>query len=368
MWKKFLKKVTNRLPLRKCTEAFCMSKNKLLVMITVLLTVGLIYGLKHRQHTTGTDNDAILVEVDDVKQGVIPIDARAIGTLVAAQNVQITPEVAGHVSQVLFKDGSFVQQGTPLIHFDDAVYQAKLQSAKANLLFSERNYHRMILLGKRGAIAKQAIDQAEADLEEKKAIAAESQVMVNKMLLNAPFAGVLGKSQVGPGDYVTVGQGLVALTDIHHLRVEYTVAEKYLPVLKLNQNVTITTSAFPGRTFQGRVTFISPTINVTDRTVALYADVPNQNGLLAPGMFVNVTQSLGHQEHAVLVSAMSILPTIDGQQVFKIINNKAIAVPVEVGQRTLNNVQIIQGLAVGDKIVTAGQQKLKDGMTIKIKI
>ena len=126
---------------------------------------------------------------------------------------------------MLFKDGMFVQQGQSLIQLDDTVHKAKSDSSKANLLYSETNYKRNVLLGKRGAISQQAIDQALADLKEKQAAAQENQVTLNKMLLVAPFDGVLGKCMVNVGDYVTAGQQLVALTDIKHLRVEYSVPE-----------------------------------------------------------------------------------------------------------------------------------------------
>lgn len=345
-----------------------MLRKKWLIALLLLVSVlGMTYVFKHHHKILAQTKDAILVEVAQVTQGDIPIESHAVGTLVAAKNIQITPEVAGIVSQVLFKDGAFVKRGTPLIQFDDAVYKAKLQSTRADLIYSEANYKRMVLLGKHGAVAKQAIDQAAADLQEKKAAAEESQVMVNKMLLNAPFDGVLGKCGVSPGTYVTVGQGLVSLTDIYHLRAEYALAEKYLASLKLGQAVTITTSAFPGRAFKGWVSFISPTINVSDRTIALYAEVPNENGLLVPGLFVNVIQSLGQEKQALLVPSTSLMPTIDGQQVFKMIHNQVFARSVIVGQRTMDNVQILAGLSAGDGIVIAGQQKLKDGMQVEVK-
>lgn len=344
---------------------FIKSRKRTWAIITIAL-VAAFYVIKHHHNSQPIMQDKVQVDVEQVKSGSIPIEAHVIGTLVAAKNVQITPEMVGHVAKIYFQDGGvWVKQGTPLVQLDDTSYRAKLESDKANLTYSEVDYHRKVLLGKQGAVSQQAIDQALADLKTKKAAVAESQVEVSKMLLVAPFDGALGKFNISPGDYVTIGQKIVALTDIMHLRVEYSISEKYLSQLKLGQKVRMTTSAYPQETFTGDVKFISPTINNEDHTISLYADVNNDQRLLTSGLFVDLTQELGTENNALIVSEASLVPTIDGQQVYKIINGKALAVSVAIGQRVRNSVQIISGLSVGDNIVIAGQEKLKDGALVQ---
>ncbi|HSW68574.1 MAG TPA: efflux RND transporter periplasmic adaptor subunit [Gammaproteobacteria bacterium] len=335
-----------------------------LVLLVVMICFFVVH---HRRSHQAMPEDRVPVEMKQASLGNIPIEAHVIGTLVAAKHVQITPETAGHVAKMYFQDGGIlVKQGTPLVQLDDTTYRAKLESDKANLTYSEVDYNRKVLLGKQGAISQQAIDQALADLKTKKALVQQSEVDVSKMLLVAPFDGVLGKFNVSPGDYVTVGQQIVSLTDIIHLRVEYSVSEKYLSQLKLGQKVNVTTSAYPQNVFVGTVVFISPTINNEDHTISLYADVLNDQRLLTSGLFVNVTQELGMENNALIIPADSLVSTIDGQQVFKIINDKVEAVPVTIGQRIQNAVQVTSGLSAGDKIVVAGQQKLKDGSLIQV--
>src|SRR5690606_29306845 len=121
-----------------------------------------------------------------------------IGTL-SAKSVMITPELAGHVVAVNVPDGVSVKKGDTIIQLDDEIYQAKLASAKAQLTYSKDNYDRMVLLGKQGAIAKQAIEQASADYQQRKAEVDEDKVMLAKMRLVAPFDGVIGKVNVSPG-------------------------------------------------------------------------------------------------------------------------------------------------------------------------
>lgn len=338
------------------------------IVVLIAIACGLFFYFHHAaHHSTAPAEEAVVVDAARVTQGNIPIQAHAIGTLVAANNVQITPEIAGHIEKIFFADGGvFVKKDTPLIQLDSASYQAQAESDKANLLYSQTDYQRKVHLGAQGAISRQAIDQALADLKTKQAAAQQSAVALKKMLLRAPFDGVLGKINVSPGDYVTVGQSLVSLTDIQHLHVEYSVSEMYLPQLKIGQTIYLTAAAYPGKKITGTVSFISPTINTTDRTIALYAEVPNVERALTAGLFVNVVQELGMENQALLVPAASLVPTIDGQQVYKIVNNHVQAVTVTIGQRLQNTVQILSGLQPNDVIVVAGQQKLKEGMLVKI--
>lgn len=361
----FLKMTSHRPHQHIYIEDYFMNKRKSIIIATLVILS--VWGIiKYRSGHANYQPQTVWVAASAVKETTLPLETRAIGTLVA-RSVDITPEVAGHVDKILFKDGTFVTKGTPLIQLDDAVFQAQYQSAKAQLGLSESNYKRSILLIKYGAITKQAVDQAAADLKEKQAIADESAVRMQKMLLTAPFDGVIGKSNVNPGDYVNIGQKLVSLTDVKHLRVEYNISERRLASLKLGQHVKITAAAYPGKTFDGVVSFISPTINISSRSLALYADVPNDNQLLAPGMFVNVVQGLGTETKVVMIPARSLVPVSDGEQVYKIVDGKAFAIDVLIGQRKADDVQITAGLSPGDVVITDGQIKVRNGMPVKIK-
>lgn len=343
-----------------------MKKKMIIVSLLIFLALSISFVIKYRSQTDAAEANLIWVKAIKVKETSLPLEAAAIGTLVA-RSVEITPETPGHVKNILFHDGSFVKQGTPLIQLDDAIYKAKYEFSKAQLSYSENDFKRKTLLGKQGAIAKQAIDQADADLKEKRANALENAVMVDKMNLTAPFDGMVGKSKVNPGDYVTTGQSVVTLTDTKHLRIEYNVPEKYLPALKLGQTVKITTSTYPGKIFTGQVSFISPTINTDNRSVPLYAEVANGDNALAAGMFVNVSHSLGIEEHVLMIPARSLVPILEGVQVYKVVEGKAFAIKVEIGKRTEENVQILQGLSPGDIVITDGQLKVKNNVLVKIK-
>ncbi len=345
-----------------------MRLKKRLIIVGILAVIAGYVVFNHYQSSAYPHPDATFVKVDKVKQGSIPVEVQSVGTLVAANNIQIAPEIAGTVAKVLFQDGEFVKQGTPLIQLDDAVYQARFASVQADYQLSETTYDRMSILAKKGIISKQDMEKAAADLKEKAAAEQENKVNLNGMLLTAPFDGMVGKSKVSPGDYVSVGQALVSLTNIRHLHVEYNIPEKYLGLIQMGQEISVTATAFPGKVFKGKVAFISPTINTQDRTITLYAEIPNESLTLRSGLFVNVTQSLGADDTALLVPAKSLMATIDGHQVYKVVNGKAQSVPVEIGLRTTDSVQILKGLTANDAVVTEGQEKIRDGADVAVKL
>lgn len=341
------------------------SKKMIIALIFIVFITGWLV-VKYHNRSAATSSEPIWVNASKVKQVSLPLEVQALGSVVA-RSVEIMPEVSGHVKEIFFQDGTYVKAGTVLIQLDDAIAKAQYESAKAKLAYSKSDYERKAILGKQGAIAKQAIDAALADYKEKKAEADQSEVMLNKMKLLAPFDGMIGQGKINLGDYVSIGQSLVTLTDTKHLRVEYTVAEKFLPLLKLKQQVKLTASAYPGKTFYGIVSFISPIINKDNRSISLYASVANDNNLLAAGMFVNVMQALGTEESALMIPARSLVPILDGEEVYKIVDGKAYAVTVLIGTRTEKNVQITQGLSANDTVITDGQLKVKNNQSVKVK-
>jgi membrane fusion protein (multidrug efflux system) len=225
----------------------------------------------------------------------------------------------------------------------------------------------MLPLGKKGFIAKDTLEKAEAELKKKKAEMEENAVLLQHARLIAPFDGAVGKCKVNEGEFINAAQSIVTITDTKNLRVEYNLPEKSLPSLKIGQDVKISSAAYPGKTFTGKVSFISPTINVENRSIALYAEVINASNELASGMLVNVEQALGINEHALMIPARSLVPVLDGQQVFKVVNGKASATNVVIGKRTENEVQIVSGLSAGDQVITDGQMKVRNTMPVKIK-
>ena len=335
------------------------------IVIIVLLVVIVI--LVQRSTTTTTINILpISVETAAVKQQTIPVNITALGSLVADQQIDVSPEVDGQVAKVAFKDGQAIKAGQVLFQLDDAVARAQLAAAQAKLRLSKENFARNQKLLAQDALSQQALDQASEELAENKANTDQQRLLVEKMRLTAPFSGTVGSRTANIGQYVSVGQTLVTLVNTNSLKVIYHVPEVYLSQLKLGQTVEITSDALPGEKFSGTVNYISPAIDVATRTVEVHATVPNDAQQLAPGMFVRVEQELSERQKALLVPDTALVSTISGSKVYIAEKGRAVEKLVKVGVRLDNQVELTAGLTVKDKVIIAGQQRLHDGSAIEI--
>lgn len=318
----------------------------------------------------GSDKNSIkpiLVEVAIAKNGSIPKQVESVGSLSASQEVNVSSEVDGRITQIFFKDGQFVAKDMPIIQLNNSKAKADLESAQTSLQLSERTYERYKLLFKEGGISQQDLDQQRSDVESKEAAVKNMITALNQKQIAAPFDGELGAFQVNEGAYITAGQSLVHLVNKTKLKVEYAIPEFFLPQLKVKQSVLVSVDSYPGQTFAGEVTFISPVIDKLTRRVSVQATVPNEEGILLPGMFAHISQIISDGQEALVIPEQAVIASLQGFTVYKVMDGKAIAVKINIGERYNGQLEVKSGLAVGDVVVIAGQQKLDDGVSVAIK-
>lgn len=321
---------------------------------------------KSTQATATNDGQpAIVVNVSKVVSGDIPNTIEALGGLTAMQKVTISAETSGRVSVINFKNGQQVAKGMPIVQLDNQQAEADYQSAVTAYHLASQKYERSKTLVDE-AISKQALAVLKADVATKQAAVQSKLADLNEKEVVAPFSGTLGAFSVQVGDYVNAGVPLVTLVNSSVLRADYNLAEDVLPQLKHGQLVAVTTSAYPHKKFYGTVTFISPTISQDSRMVAVQAQINNKNNLLAPGMFVRISQQVGEIKNAILIPSAAVSADIKGYFVFVVKGNKVVQTYIKTGMHSGTNTQVLQGLDVGETIVVAGQQKLQDGSTIEI--
>jgi membrane fusion protein (multidrug efflux system) len=175
---------------------------------------------------------------------------------------------------------------------------------------------------------------------------------------------VLGLRQVSVGDFVQAGDDLVSLVDLDPLKVDFRIPEIALAALRVGQEVAVSVDALPGETFIGSVYAIDPEVDVNGRAVILRASIDNRSGQLRPGLFARVSLVLERKSDALLVPEEAIVPQGEKQLVYTIVDGTATLVPVETGDRHAGRVEIVSGLAPGDRVVTAGQMKLRPGAKV----
>jgi len=309
---------------------------------------------------------SIPVEAEIVGTQPIVDTIRAIGTLRADQSIIVRSEVPGIVVKIGFSESTPVTKGQLLIKLDDTITRAELQQAESSFNLAQRNYDRASELARTGAGATRTRDEAQAAFEASRAALALSRARLEKTAINAPFAGIVGLRKVDIGAYITIGQDLVSLDAIDLVTAEFDVPERYLRFLKTGRRIEVEADALPDRKFEGEITAIDPRIDPDGRSLAVRAQIPNPDGTLKPGMFTRVSVIVDQRDKAVVISEQAIVPQGDQISVYRIIDNKAVITPIKLGLRSFGKVEVVQGLQLGETIITAGQLKVQNGSVVRI--
>jgi len=315
----------------------------------------------------GTASGALMtVEATKVTRQALPQMITAVGSLRSDESVTLRPEVAGRVDAILFKEGQNVSKGMTLVRLDPAINKAEVQQAKANLVLAKSKYDRAVELSQRNFISGQAKDEAENNLRVAESAVALVEARLAKTEIKAPFSGVIGLRVVSVGDYVKEGADMVNLESIDPLKVDFRVPETYMRQVQPGQTLTVTLDALPGKSFDGKVLAVNPLVDAAGRAVVIRAIVRNADTSLRPGMFTRVNLITKDAKDALVIPEQAIVPQGDEQFVFKIVDGKVARVKIDIGQRRDGKVEVLKGLDFNDLVVTAGQLKLRDGMSVTI--
>jgi membrane fusion protein, multidrug efflux system len=319
-----------------------------------------------------------LAQAEDTKSAAVPVEAAkvvaaplseqvtAVGTLLSNEAVTVSSEIPGRLKEIHFQEGQPVEKGAPLFTLDDSVYRAQLDDAEAKLKLAEQTNKRTSTLFSNKYATAQSADEATSNLAVSTAATELARVQLEKTRIVAPFSGIVGLRHVSVGEYITAGQALVNLEAIDPVKADFRVPEKFLPAIRVGQTIRIKVDAFPDASFEGKVYAIDPKLDVSGRSLLVRALVPNNDQRLRPGLFARVTVLLQLKEDALSVPEQAIVPQGDSQYVFKIVDGKAKLTEVVTGTRREGRVEIVEGLSVGDEVVTAGQLKIRDGSAVSV--
>ncbi len=296
----------------------------------------------------------------------LPQSITAVGSLRSDESIIVRPEVAGRISTFGFGEGQRVTRGSLLVRLDPAINEAEVEQARANLKLAKSKFDRAVDLARSNFISGQAKDEAENNLRVAEAALQLAQAKREKMDIRAPFSGIIGLRQVSIGDYVKEGSDLVNLESIDPLKVDFRVPELYLKQVKVGQTLQVSLDALPGKTYQGTVFAINPLVDAAGRSIVIRAQVKNADTSLRPGMFARVRLITERRQDSLVVPEQALVPQGSEQYVFRIVDGKAQRVKVDIGQRRDAKVEVVQGLAVDDVVVTAGQQRLRDGVAVRV--
>jgi multidrug efflux system membrane fusion protein len=315
------------------------------------------------------------VSVAAAKSEVIPNLLIAVGDLAAVHQVNVTSDVNGRVTDILFEAGSSVKAGAPLLQLFDAPDQGDLASFKAQATGAQMALDRAKQLAARQFGPQSTVDAAQATFDQAEAGIAKTQAIISQKLVRAPFDGELGVRHVEVGQYLTAGTQIVSLTDLSVLYANFTVTEKDSAQLKVGQTVRVVVDAYPGRTFEGKITTIEPQISTDTRNIHVQATIQNPDHILKPGMFTTTTVMLPDKPPVVTVPETAVDYTLYGDSVFLITEKKeddgkasltAVRTFVQAGNRINGRAEILKGLKADDRVVAVGQLKLQSGAAVTI--
>lgn len=305
------------------------------------------------------------VEVGRVEALRIVDAAEAVGSVQSRQAVTLRPEVSGRIAALGFTDGARVRRGQVVVQLDDTLQRAQVQQAEAQAGIARTQLARNRELVAQGFVSQSAVDQSEAALEVALAQVALAQAQLARLRVLAPFDGQAGIRQVNVGDYVKDGADIVTLVDASQVWVDYRLPERYAARVRPGQTVDVALDALPERRFTGRVEAVEARVEADGRALLVRARLDNRDGLLTPGMFARARTEFGVRERALVVPEEALVPDGGKQYLLRVVDTDkgpmAERLEAQLGMRVPGKVEVLDGLAPGDRVVTAGQSRLMRG-------
>lgn len=292
-----------------------------------------------------------------------------LGVAKGRQSVTLTAAATQLVERVRFTDGQYVAEGAVLVELKDAEQNAGVEQARARVAQAERTLERWRTLAERGFASKAAVDEHEAAYLTAQADLTAAEARRGDRLIRAPFAGVVGLTDIAPGALVNPGAVIVTLDDLSAVRVDFEVPERYLPGLAAGQTIRARTDAYPDMVITGRIDTLDTRVDAETRAITARAVFPNPDGYLKPGMLIRVTLSRGQRE-SVAVPEAAVAVQGASSFVFVIAESeggtRAEQRPVVSGARQDGFVEVRDGLSAGDRIVANGLNKVTGGQPVKV--
>jgi membrane fusion protein (multidrug efflux system) len=351
-----------------------MLKRLLLVLVLLVLIFGTLFGWKYHQMQKAAAARQLppppLVAVTLVREEQWQPSLSAVGSLVAAAGIDVTNEVPGKVSAIRFESGGTVAAGQVLIELDATSDRAELEGLLAAQRLAELKYNRLAKLLADKSTSKADYDEAKALLDVAEAAAEAKRALIAKKQVRAPFSGLLGIREVNLGQYLAPGSAIVPLQSLDPIFVDFSLPERHLASLAVSQSVVLTVQAYPDVRFEGRIAALNPGVDQGTRSVKVRAALDNPGQRLRPGMFADVRVLLPVQQVVLTLPDTAITYAPYGDTVFVVQTGETGPTvqrrQVETGQTRDGRVEILEGLGAGERVVSAGQVKLRNGMTVAI--
>ena len=327
----------------------------------------------------GTAAGPVVVESALVRVRPLSEDVEAVGSLRSRQGTVVRAEVGGRVTQINFRDGQRIRKGQLLVQLDDRLQRAQVQQAQAELSIAETNHRRNSELVSKGFISRRGVDESAAAVQVAQAKAELARATAARLRVLAPFDGVAGLRNISVGDYLKEGADIVNLEDMNAMYVDFRLPERLQARVRPGQTARVQVEALPGSAFAAVVQAVDPQIDANGRSLNVRGCIDNRLLQLRPGMFARVNTRLGDDRQALMIPEEAVVSQGGRQSVIRLRQAggdgdgdaprswSTQRVDVATGTRSAGQVEVLRGLAEGERIVTAGQQRIqRDGMPVRL--
>lgn len=305
--------------------------------------------------------EVVAVESADVtRQIAIP------GTIIPNEEIELFSEVSGRIQSIHFKEGETVKKGELLLQVDTDLLRAQRKQLLVEQDLAEKDWKRKKALFAAQSISEEDFEKAASALEMAKAKIELMDVQLSKAVVRAPFSGRIGLRSVSEGAFITSSTLITTLVQENPIKIEFAVSERYVGSIKKGQNIRFKLER-AAQEYQAKVYAFEPKIDVGTRMITVRA-ILNNNGKLTAGAFVAVNYDLGNEVNAFMVPAESIIPILKGQKILVVRKGKVVEVPVEIGIRTADKVQVIGDLKSGEHVLISGLLAVREGMLVQTKL
>ncbi len=341
--------------------------------IIIILVLGLIIASKYiffpkKEDKTaaakGGNKGPVAVNYYVVEATKFDNNVYATGKVGAFNQIQVLPEIAGKVTAIYFKEGQSVAKGALLVKLNDADLQAQLLKSKSQVSLSEQKLDRLKKILLINGVSKEEVEIQENELNSLKADQAFILAQLAKTNITAPFNGVIGLKNISEGSFVNSNTPIASLVQMQPVFIEFSVPEKYSNLFASGIDVKFGNDN-SDEEYSAKIYALEPQIDEATKTLKARATYSG-NEKFYPGTFVKVFANLGETQNAIMVPTQCLIPTLKGQKLFVCKGGVANEVMVKIGVRTDEKVQITEGLAIGDTVITTGLLAMKKEVPLKL--
>lgn len=336
---------------------------------------------------------SLTIEVALAHKGSVVQELVVVGNLIGDATVSVVPRTAGRLQTISVRLGDPVRRGQRIASIEDFELQqqvkqqeaalevsgATIRQRDADLQLAATNAERSRNLFARQLLPKQTLDDTEAryqsavaQLDLARAQNSQSMARLEELRINlantrivSPVNGFVARRTADPGAFVSQNAPIVDVVDIGRVRLVANIVESDLKQIRTGDNTRVEVDAFPGETFTGRIARVAPVLDPATRTSPIEIEIPNPGFLLKPGMYARVTITTDERRDALVVPSNAVVTFGTQRGVFIAADNNTVSFrPVRIGIEAADQIEMLEGVALGDRVVTTGAAGLRDGQSV----